>query len=366
MLPSADFNFFVCGFATFAATVGYAYSRRLSSSSPSILPQSTLSSHQHADEYDDESIITPPASPGSEVTVPATPSSDTSEIAEVLTDDTNAMELPSSASSGPTAPASGLKRKREEDDENSHLGYPFNLDSIYPPCKRSRTPPTEPHEHTTAINEIPTISPAQTSDIIEEIPLDKPFEQQPPHSSISAAESPKPVAEENQVLSHPAFASPNTSFGLDIALTRTPSPRPIPPSSGFAAFAGKSSPFGSPRLQPTTTGDANKPVWCSLGSPKWKAIGGAVSGHITSVNEEPALSKAAAIAPAPVPTETPHAYVSGEEDEEVETELKHVKLYTKRGKRAFSEGLLGHVKLLSHKTTSERRLGASLLSCCFL
>jgi hypothetical protein len=37
-------------------------------------------------------------------------------------------------------------------------------------------------------------------------------------------------------------------------------------------------------------------------------------------------------------------------------ELKGVKLYVKRGDKAFSDGVVGHVKLLSHRTTLDERL----------
>lgn len=49
--------------------------------------------------------------------------------------------------------------------------------------------------------------------------------------------------------------------------------------------------------------------------------------------------------------------MTGEEEEDVHQELKGVKLYIKRGEREFSDGMLGHVKLLSHRQTSAERLG---------
>lgn len=50
---------------------------------------------------------------------------------------------------------------------------------------------------------------------------------------------------------------------------------------------------------------------------------------------------------------------TGEEDEDVECELKGVKLYIKRGVHDFSDGMLGHVKLLANKTTLDERLRES-------
>jgi hypothetical protein len=54
---------------------------------------------------------------------------------------------------------------------------------------------------------------------------------------------------------------------------------------------------------------------------------------------------------------TRNADVTGEEDEDVELELKGVKLFVKRGDKNFSDGMIGHIKLLSNKTTLDERLG---------
>jgi len=47
---------------------------------------------------------------------------------------------------------------------------------------------------------------------------------------------------------------------------------------------------------------------------------------------------------------------TGEEDEDVEMELKGVKLYIKRGEKPFGDGIVGHLKLLAHRTTLEERI----------
>jgi len=41
-------------------------------------------------------------------------------------------------------------------------------------------------------------------------------------------------------------------------------------------------------------------------------------------------------------------------------ELKGVKLFTKRGNKSFAEGVVGHLKLLSNRTTLEERIRKSL------
>jgi hypothetical protein len=48
--------------------------------------------------------------------------------------------------------------------------------------------------------------------------------------------------------------------------------------------------------------------------------------------------------------------VTGEEAEDVESELKGIKLYVNRGSKGFSDGMIGHLKLLSNKKTQTERL----------
>ena len=49
---------------------------------------------------------------------------------------------------------------------------------------------------------------------------------------------------------------------------------------------------------------------------------------------------------------------TGEEDEEVEMELKGAKVFVKRGTRDFCEGILGNVKLLKRRGAGEERIRA--------
>ncbi|PCH44524.1 hypothetical protein WOLCODRAFT_165216 [Wolfiporia cocos MD-104 SS10] len=48
--------------------------------------------------------------------------------------------------------------------------------------------------------------------------------------------------------------------------------------------------------------------------------------------------------------------ITGEEDEEVKAELKGAKVFIKRGDKDFSDGILGNIKLLSHRETTDERL----------
>ena len=51
-----------------------------------------------------------------------------------------------------------------------------------------------------------------------------------------------------------------------------------------------------------------------------------------------------------------NADLTGEENEDLEQEIKGVKLFVKRGDKPFSDGMPGHLKLLSDKTTLDQRL----------
>ena len=52
----------------------------------------------------------------------------------------------------------------------------------------------------------------------------------------------------------------------------------------------------------------------------------------------------------------PSSDITGEEEEDVELELKSVKLFVKRGDKPFSDGMMGHVKLLSNRKTLDERI----------
>lgn len=46
--------------------------------------------------------------------------------------------------------------------------------------------------------------------------------------------------------------------------------------------------------------------------------------------------------------------LTGEEDETVEAELKGVKLFLKRGRKEFTDGMYGHIKILTQKSTPQK------------
>ncbi|KZT69296.1 hypothetical protein DAEQUDRAFT_669952 [Daedalea quercina L-15889] len=48
--------------------------------------------------------------------------------------------------------------------------------------------------------------------------------------------------------------------------------------------------------------------------------------------------------------------ITGEEDEDVTAEVKGAKIFIKRGENDYGDGILGHVKLLSHRESADERL----------
>jgi len=53
--------------------------------------------------------------------------------------------------------------------------------------------------------------------------------------------------------------------------------------------------------------------------------------------------------------------VTGEEDESVSAELRGVKLFVKRGRKEFTDGNFGHIKILTHNERT--RLRKSIFHC---
>ncbi|KAJ7272559.1 hypothetical protein B0H12DRAFT_585819 [Mycena haematopus] len=259
-----------------------------------------------------------------------------------------------------------LKRKRNHEQDETltdpDMGYPHNLRSIYPNKRRSDSVSEE--ESTNDVKEM-VVDPNLNNQEPPPVTISEQASFEPngveggpsPEAKFdepSLTEEPKPaepkLAVVDSELPSPESPKPLTEvprFAFQTAFPRTP-PRTIhfpstrtTASPGFANFAGSSSPFFH------STSLAGKPIWAN------PSVGEEVSGACSD-DQKPA----AALAPATAKTSTlavqPHS--TGEEDENVALELKGVKLYIKRGEDNFSGGMVGHVKLLSHKTTSAKRI----------
>ncbi|KAG6816527.1 hypothetical protein H0H87_005389 [Tephrocybe sp. NHM501043] len=322
-------NLVVCGLATFAATVGYACSRKLTGAdsnftrrfsgrvspnySPAITSDTASASEPKAKSQDGSGSSKPDGS--------ALP-------AETLT------QSPS------------LKRKRAEDEENEEsfadVGYPDNLQLIYPPKKRSRTPSSESESAKVVAEIVPSPSPAEA-----------PEDPKTPDSSSedeSVLPTPPPITPDpSPHIANERPSTPQVVFGSSATIssplpkTIQPSQRPVT-SKAFSAFVTSGSAF-------------------SVASPK--------SGSLKPAWSMPDLNKNTLEAPACNTEESTSSHVlvaataskksvverlTGEEHEDVELELKGVKMFIKRGDKPFSDGMQGHIKLLSDKETHGQRL----------
>ncbi|KAG5724541.1 hypothetical protein E4T56_gene17432 [Termitomyces sp. T112] len=313
----------VYGLATFAATVGYACSRRFSVSDTRTINQdgsnsgstsrSEVETHDRKDDTAHEKSSNPATSDGSK---------------EILT------RLPS------------LKRKRTWDDEHedsAEAEYPRNLELIYPPKKRSRTPSSE-NESQKVVAE--TALAPTTVEACEDS-ADTPQSPRSPSDGGSSSTTPPPITPEDspRVVSEQPVTPPNVVFG-SLATMSSPLPRSLQPCTvipnAFSAFVG-TSPFSAASPKP----DNLKPAWSEPD----------LAENLNDEFDNDAEGSSSHALVAAVTSETVQVeHLTGEENEELEQEIKGVKLFVKRGDRPFSDGMPGHLKLLSDKTTLDERL----------
>ncbi|PPQ95971.1 hypothetical protein CVT26_016187 [Gymnopilus dilepis] len=399
MFPVADFSFVAAGLATFAATVGYACSRRLSNSFTST----------HSDILR-ETLVSRQSTTLVEKTTEALPADEMLQDKEALPTE----EVPVSRGDLPAAiqkpvRTNSLKRKIPHDGfdepEKEPLGYPHNLANIYP-NKRSRTPSSDSDsttsnpKPTTILNavisrameqdiDIPLVSsdpqpmmatspvtdpPRTPSPAVDEStpretevmsdPLDQiaepPASLLPPHvAEIPRVEPPRPISP--RPVTPKPFASPSTGFGsyaVTAMNSKPATPKPFAsPSGGFAAFASPSSPFATLGKPKELSSKTVRSIWSS-GDLKAHQNEGEPANVLGEAfkplsEDDHVLGEAKAT---PLHPSEKYTHVTGEEDEEVVLEQKGVKLYTKRGDKPFSEGVVGHMKLLSNRTTHEERI----------
>ncbi|KAG5634810.1 hypothetical protein H0H81_000704 [Sphagnurus paluster] len=150
----------------------------------------------------------------------------------------------------------------------------------------------------------------------------------------------------------PVFgSSANISSPLPKASLQRSSQRAFT-SNAFSAFAGSTSPFSGFK----TVSTSGKPAWMTADISTSKND---VSERSNAADEDsPSLVTPSnhVLDAAIVASKTAIEHITGEENEDVSSELKGVKLFIKRGNKAFSEGMVGHVKLLSDKKTQEQRV----------
>ncbi|KAM5534473.1 hypothetical protein V8D89_011805 [Ganoderma adspersum] len=398
MFPLNDFNFVACALATFSAAVGYNVSRRRG--------RNSLSSSGHAEserakkEKEDRLGFLKfhrRNSVASARSASATPSS-----VDVSESDAG-TEPPSSQCNTPAlAPEQEhldaelesfpdgllLEIARPEDGSLKRKRSPAprleNADADTPPLKRRRTPPAEKdvadrdrESIGLAVKVEEGTSPLFTADEIPGVAESTTVTALDAHAEVSGsaevptATEPTQASAPGEVVSPLASANVESSAVAAATLTAPSAPPPclsvhattpsiqIPtpclswhtstlivaarPSSAFSAFTGQGSAFANSRAGPQRA-----PVWTTSTTGSISVFGDASSDSTSSVTDPLAASAQSTATAQKVPT--------GEEDEEIETEIKGAKVFIKRGNRDFCEGILGNVKLLKHKETGDHRI----------
>ncbi|KAJ6561209.1 hypothetical protein DFH09DRAFT_1160775 [Mycena vulgaris] len=329
----ADFNFIVCGIATIAATVGYACVRK-------VRPLPSRGALQHLDNLEDNSRPKEISRIFEEPVQEPDPSIDTHSD----------VELEPIADVG----NSSLKRKRAHDQEESDPdmveGYPHNLKSIYPNKRRSGSiseqDPNESTEKMTPEDCDPSTN--EQPQILAAPSLPDPVSSAPPEpdlvEEILIPETPKPEPVPTEI---PRFVFPQTPPRI----TQFPSTRSRA-SPGFANFAGSSSPFRAFGPSTASASIAGKPIWANTPGTAVPAV----ESPTPTVELEEKSDPLPALVAAKASSLVIQAQLTGEEEEDVTLELKGVKLFVKRGDDNFSGGMVGHIKLLSHRTNLSKRL----------
>ncbi|KAK0202339.1 hypothetical protein DFS33DRAFT_886513 [Desarmillaria ectypa] len=330
LFPISDIKVVVCGMATIAASVGYACSRRLS-------VQYVILSMQQATAHE----------------VHRTPITDRNDVPGSEQVENSVEENPTDANSNDSARRISLKRKQmhDHDENNNDLEYPHNLLSIYP-NKRNRTPPisdaddercqgvsvdldTEQDLDSTPVDIMNKDTAREASDRPEASPRTEEAATAETSPGLTEASTTDRVALD-AVESTPTVALKTEATKLVLP---QPKPRrsPIISSGGFASYSGTASPFKTIKAGSSTT-----PIWSHK--------------DVSSTTHRATIDRPLAPPTIEAPRESTVPHLTGEEDEEVANDIKGVRLYIKRGERDFTSGMLGHVKLLSNKTSQSQRL----------
>ncbi|KAL1751003.1 hypothetical protein FB107DRAFT_251759 [Schizophyllum commune] len=395
-----DFNLAFCGLATAAVGLGYVCGRRLSGSSP--LPTDL---HAKKNTKDLEAGL---------------PANEPSVGQKRKRMDHDFDEVKSSYDRlGSRLPPRELERWRDEDSV-ADARIAKNLKQIYPHKRmRTPTPPPDPAllpqhapEPEASVEPAPQVlveaHPVQqeTAIIVDVQTSVKGAEvaalDENPAPQVDALASPKPGAvassdEQTETTSEKTNAAAEQARPTDAASTsqaaeagpstppsepavpapfpkvspafelKAPSNRPKTPETpkptssrgrGFAAFAGSASPFA--KLATPKAGSSTAPAWASPnaadsnGPPAW--VDPTSSAWAERKTGSPVAKKAVALEPQVFTAPVAHSYSTGEEDEDATLEIRAIRLYTKRGSKGFSEGLVGTMKVLRHKETQKQRL----------
>ncbi|TCD67390.1 hypothetical protein EIP91_012425 [Steccherinum ochraceum] len=336
MFPLNDFNFVACALATFSAAVGYKYSQRQRG------PQRRQQQRGRSSSWASGSLK------AAGRYLPRRSSSVSAGASIFAESDVDSYPsdapTPSDTVFDETEPGS-LKRKLHNDLPLNTVDADQTLrdagrKSSPPPQKRFRSSTPDADEDTSPslfegfASPQPPTPPPLTPEVVmadaDEVP-------------DAVVESTVPTVVETTI---PLAAAPAPTSPTRLESTFT-----IPackPSTAFSAFAGTSSAFSSAFA---STGPPLRPAWYTPDSSAKSAISASLEPTASAETKQVEALGTKSQAP---PSSTP--IVTGEEEEDVEAELKGVKLLVKRGDKDFTDGILGHVKLLSNKKTKDERI----------
>lgn len=235
----------------------------------------------------------------------------------------------------------------EEDEWEVIVAPPTYEEATAPQRKHTPEPLCSPSQDATAPASDVTTTREKTP--TPEVP---PKQQTTPSEKVSEAEqAPQPSPTQNKVKAEP---EPQVS----------PSPKPTEirvsrGSNTFSAFSGSSSPFAS-YSNPNGTSPFGLAGQKEKATPAWRHTNDCAEITSDSAPQTTAHSPndilstvteetSAVLRTVQSPAKQPHSYVTGEEGERVTTELKGVKLFIKRGGKEFTNGMYGHIKVLSYK-----------------
>ncbi|KAF5386376.1 hypothetical protein D9757_006644 [Collybiopsis confluens] len=405
MLPVSDFNFVYCGMATVAATVGYVYAKRrrvdsrvpfrpefaqnLSRVEPPISEPETKTEGEPA-QTDLDVPMEESKSPG----LPLLESPNQAEQAQSVISGTTlnsagATTLPrpsdseiaridSLETSVMVAREPSLKRKRmhDHDENNMPLEYPYNLGALYP-NKRCKTPPLgdgkekdestkgekEPEENQTDSSAVPVPkaladrgeSESGSTDLSKATLAGTKLEEtksEPADDSVSGkflptkakdGRAPTPTVDHKSEVKI-EIIQPPTKTKLNIAFESFASNTPVSFSFGNGTLA---------------SGANTRPIWSTSSS--FRKRHSFIDGLDGDPAQDGSPEASSTFALETRQETTSHSSssstrVTGEEDEDVRSELKGVKLFVKRGSQDFSNGISGQVKYLADKKTTNQRV----------
>ncbi|KAJ8079368.1 hypothetical protein PM082_021873 [Marasmius tenuissimus] len=344
MFPVSEFNFVVCGMATFAATVGYVCTKKIRGN-----PDTPLAGPSQAS-------IEPSVPPALEHLEKIPQSIAPMEPVQIIPSLTTSERRRS------------LKRKSlHDEDEYNNLGYPYNLGALYP-NKRSKTPPKEDEAEATVEVSPPVLRASPPPEILDiepvtQHPANEAFVPKPESSEVESFQGPSQTEETAKAVDEVA---PKGEKIQDDAPTKSSLPTPpttpettvfsakvqpkIDPhrftstSGGFASFASSPSAFKSFKASTTTS----RPAWSgldSLSASNNDALNSSPPGLALTQTENKDSDQ----------TPSNYSHVTGEEDEDIRSEVKGVKLFIKRGTKDFTDGMMGHIKLLSSRDRNSPR-----------